>query len=203
MLNFVVLAKLSDWGKPLYLRESVHTAPVCAGAILSRASTLLPSLRGSALNAASLLAALAATATWLFLFRSRAGFRLRAVGLGPDAAATAGISVGRQLVLAMALAGGAAGLVGANAVLGYKGYYEEGFSGGIGFVGIAVALLGGNRPLGIVLAALLFGTLSQGGLAVNAVVPKEIVDVLEAVIILAVAASSAEARRLVARAVRA
>ena len=66
-------------------------------------------------------------------------------------------------------------------MLGYKHYYEEGFAGGAGFLGIAVALVGRNHPLGVVLAALFFATLSQGGLAVNAVVPKQLVDVLQAV----------------------
>jgi simple sugar transport system permease protein len=196
MLNFVIVAELSDLGKRFFLRESVHTAPVVAAATLARASAWWPSLRGSALNGAALLAVAAALSTWWLLSRTTAGFRLRAVGANPDAAASAGIAVGRQVVLAMALAGGLAGLVGANAVLGYKHYYEEGFSGGAGFMGIAVALLGRNHPVGIIIAALLFGTLSQGGLAVNAVVPKEIVEVLQAVIILAVAVSSAEVRQV-------
>ena len=66
-------------------------------------------------------------------------------------------------------------------------------------MGIAVAMLGRNHPGGIVLAALLFGTLSQGGFSINAMVPKEIVDVLQAVIILAVVASSREVQRIVAK----
>ena len=81
-------------------------------------------------------------------------------------------------------------------MLGYKHYYEEGFAGGAGFLGIAVALVGRNHPFGVVLAALLFATISQGGLAVNALVPKQIVDVLQAVVIIAVAASVPEVRRL-------
>ena len=82
-------------------------------------------------------------------------------------------------------------------MLGYKGYFEEGLGSGAGFMGIAVALLGQSTPVGVVLAALLFGTLAQGGLAANALVPKELVEVLQAVIILAVAASSVELRKLV------
>ena len=139
--------------------------------------------------------ALATAALWLLFSRTGFGFRLRAIGANPDAAATAGIAVGRHTIIAMALAGGIAGLGASSAVLGYKHYYEEGFAGGVGFMGIAVALLGRNRPLGIVAAALLFGTLSQGGLAANAVVPKELVEVLQAMIILAVAVSQAVARR--------
>ena len=98
-------------------------------------------------------------------------------------------------MLALTLGGALAGLVGANFVLGYKHYYEDGFSGGVGYMGIAVAVLGRGNPVGVVAAALLFGTLSQGALAVNAIVPKEIVDVLVAVIIFAVAAVTPEVRR--------
>ena len=83
-----------------------------------------------------------------------------------------------------------------NDVLGYNHYYEEGFATGAGFLGIAVALVGRSHPVGICLAALLFATLSQGGLAVNALVPKQMVDVLQAVVILAVATSVPEVRRL-------
>jgi simple sugar transport system permease protein len=99
----------------------------------------------------------------------------------------------------MGMAGALAGMCGANFVLGYKHYFEEGMGRGVGFMGIAVALLGRNHPIGIIAAALLFGTLSQGGLAVNSLVPKELVDVLQAVIILAVAATAATMRRRFAR----
>lgn len=195
MLNFVILAKLSDWGKPLYEEGSVHTQHIISGAQLTRIGDVVGALRGSASSTALVLGLAMAVLVWWFLHRTGAGFRLRAVGLSQGAARTVGISVARQTVLAMALAGGLAGLVGSSAVLGYKHYYEEGFSGGVGFMGIAVALVGRNHPLGIVLAALLFGTLAQGGLAINALVAKEIVDVLQAVIILAVAAASAYSSR--------
>jgi simple sugar transport system permease protein len=86
---------------------------------------------------------------------------------------------------------------GLNFVLGYKHYYEESFASGAGFLGVAVAIVGRNHPAGVVLAALAFATLSQGGLAVNAVVPKQMMDVLQAVVIIAVAASVPEVRRLI------
>jgi simple sugar transport system permease protein len=97
---------------------------------------------------------------------------------------------------ALAVSGAIAGLGGLNYVLGYKHYYEEGFATGAGFLGIAVAIVGRSHPIGIVLAALLFATLSQGGLAVNALVPKQMVDVLQAVVIIAVSVSVPEVRRL-------
>jgi simple sugar transport system permease protein len=100
------------------------------------------------------------------------------------------------LFSAMTVSGVIAGLGGINFVLGYKYYYEDGFAGGTGFLGIAVALVGRNNPFGILLAALFFATLSQGGLAVNAFVPKQMVDVLQGVVIIAIAASVPEVRRV-------
>jgi simple sugar transport system permease protein len=96
----------------------------------------------------------------------------------------------------MALSGAIAGIGGLNYVLGYKHYYEEGFASGAGFLGIAVAIVGRSHPVGVAIAALLFATMSQGGLAVNAIVPKQIVDVLQAVVIIAVASSVPEVRRI-------
>ena len=135
----------------------------------------------------------------LLLRRTRLGFALRVVGQNPDAAAAAGLRIGWIQTLALTLSGGLAGLGGANFVLGYKYYYEDGFSAGVGYLGIAVAVLAHNRPLWVLLSALFFGTLAQGGLAVNAMVPRELIDVLSAVVILAVATASAEVRRLLPR----
>jgi len=89
-----------------------------------------------------------------------------------------------------------AGVGGINYVLGYKHYYEDGFASGAGFLGIAVALVGRNHPLGVLVAAFFFATLSQGGLAIHAFVPKQMMDVLQGVVILAVAMSVPEVRRV-------
>ena len=86
----------------------------------------------------------------------------------------------------MALSGAIAGVSAANFVLGYKHYFEEGFTAQAGFKGIAVSLLGGNHPFGVLPAALLFGGLDRGGFAINALVPKEIVDIMQAMVILLV-----------------
>ncbi len=104
----------------------------------------------------------------------------------------------------MALSGALAGLVGVNYIMGYKYYFEQGFAGtagfgGVGFMGIAVALLGRNNPIGIVLAALLFGLLSFGGLIINAYVPKELVEILQAIVIIFVIASSRPFREYLVR----
>jgi simple sugar transport system permease protein len=202
MLNFVVLALL-NWivAAKLHVGESLHTPAINAGAV-ARLSEVAPAFHGSAANATIILAMATAAAVGWFLFRMRAGYDLRATGLQPDAAEYGGISVGREHFRALTLAGALAGLGGVNFVLGYKQYYEEGFAAGAGFLGIAVALVGRNHPAGIPLAALLFATISQGGLAVNAIVPKQMVEVLTAVVIIAVAVTVPEVQRLVGSATR-
>jgi simple sugar transport system permease protein len=199
LLNFIVRAVLIGVGARLFVKESVHTAPVLDAAQLSRLSRWVPALHGSAVNTALFLGLGIVPLFALLLGRTRLGFALRTVGQNPDAAQAAGLHLGRVRTLALLLSGGIAGLGGANFVLGYKHYYEDGFSSGVGYLGIAVAVLGQSRPLGVLLAALLFGTLSQGGLAVNALVPRELMDVLSAVMILAVATFTPEIRRLIAR----
>jgi simple sugar transport system permease protein len=121
--------------------------------------------------------------------RTRLGFAWRAVGASPGAARTAGIDVARAIVGAMALSGALAGLAAAHYVLGYQHCYESGISRNVGYFGLAVALLG-RSPGGIVAASLLFGFLSQGGLAVADQVPKDLIDVLVAVVVLAVSATA-------------
>ena len=196
MLNFVVLALLNYLvSARLHVPDTLHTPELKSGA-LPRLADFAQPFHGSAANATILLAIATAIALGWYLFRTRRGFELRAVGLQPSAAEYAGVNVAGVTWRALAASGALAGLGGLNYVIGYKHYYEEGFATGAGFLGIAVALVGRSHPMGIVLAALLFATLSQGGLAVNALVPKQMVDVLQAVVILAVATSVPEVRRL-------
>ena len=195
MLNFVVLALL-NWlvSAKIHVPETLHTPPINSGGV-PRLSDLFAAFHGSAANWTIIIAITAALVSWWYLFRTRGGYELRAVGLQPDAAEYGGISVPRVIWVSMCMSGALAGLGGLNFVLGYKGYYEEGFAGGAGFLGIAVALVGRNHPFGILFAALLFATLSQGGLAVNALVPKQLTDILTAVVILAVATAVPEVQR--------
>ena len=196
MLNFIVLALLNYFvSAKLHVPETLHTPEIHAGAV-PRLSAAFSAFHGSAANWTILIVVLAAALVWWSLFRTRAGYELRAVGLQPDAAEYAGIRAGRVWFNALATGGALAGLGGVNFVLGYKHYYEDGFTGGAGFLGIAVALIGRNNPVGVVFAALFFATLSQGGLAINAMVPKQIVEVLQGIVILAVATAVPEVRRL-------
>jgi simple sugar transport system permease protein len=187
MLNFVVLALLGWFvSAKLHVPESLHTPEIRSGAV-ARLSDIFPIFHGSAANLTMLVALVVAALMWWFLFRTKRGYELRAVGLQPDAAEYGGVDVGAVRWRALTICGALAGLGGINFVLGYKHYYEDGFATGSGFLGIAVALVGRNNPFGVIVAALLFATLSQGGLAVNALVPKQMVEVLQAVVILAVA----------------
>jgi general nucleoside transport system permease protein len=197
MLNFIIRAAMVGVGAHWFLKESIHTAPIAANASLLRLGDYFHGLRGSAASLAFFLALAVAFCVWWLIYRTRTGFRLRALGASPAAAETSGIPVAGMTIGAMALAGGLAGLVGSNFVLGYKHYYEDGFSGGVGYMGIAVAVMGRSHPLLLILAAFLFGTLSQGALAVNAVVPKEIFDVMDAILIFSFAAVAPEVRRWV------
>jgi simple sugar transport system permease protein len=202
MLNFVVLALLNYIvAAHVHVAETLHTPEINAGAV-PRLSAVSSMFAGSAANSTFLFALIAAAVVWWYLFRTRPGYELRAVGLQPDAAEYGGVRVGGVWARTMMVSGALAGLGGVNYVLGYKHYYEEGFAAGSGFLGIAVALVGRNHPVGVVIAALLFATLSQGGLAVNALVPKQMVDVLTAVVIIAVATSVPEVKRALAAARR-
>lgn len=184
MLNFIAAALVSYLGRGVFQPATVRTAEVGAGAMLPRLDLWWPALRGSPANVSLAIGLLAAFAVGVLLFRTRLGYELRALGLNAPAAQYGGVPLGVTQVKAMAISGTLAGLAGMNFVLGYKHFFELGFSAGAGFLGIAVALLGRNHPAGVVLAALFFGALSYGGLAINQRVPKELVDVLQAIVIL-------------------
>jgi simple sugar transport system permease protein len=141
----------------------------------------------SPLNLSIFIALLAALAVYLFLWRTRAGYHLRAVGSSPGAAEYAGIRSPHQIMIAMSLSGALAGLVGMNEIAGVNGKLLLEFVSGAGFTGIAVALMGRNHPVGIILASLLFGALFQGGAEVAFDVPgfsRDMVVMLQGFIVL-------------------
>jgi simple sugar transport system permease protein len=195
MVNFIVSAVVLWLGnKWFFVEHTTHTAQIVPAAHMSSLG-----FTGSAANTSVFLALLLAASVHVFVTRTRRGLEWRAVGHGPRAAENAGVSVRAVVIGAMTLSGALAGAAGAHYVLGYKHYFERDIGSGVGFMGVAVALLGRNHPLGIVIAALLFGTLSHGGLEVSEHVPKQLVEILQAVIILAVAVAAALAQRGAAR----
>ena len=197
MMNFIAIALVSYFTQYHYRVPGdpiMQSAPISSSAHLPRLGHLIPGFPARIpLNVSFALALLAAAAVYVFLWRTKWGYELRATGSNPAAAEYGGISVRRQIVLAMALSGGLAGMVGINEVLGYRHRYYDGFSDNYGFTGIAVALLGRNHPIGVILAALLFAILTRGGIPVDAFtqnVTKDIVQILQATIILFVAAEA-------------
>lgn len=141
----------------------------------------------SPLNLSFLWALTCCGLVYLFLWHTRWGYALRVVGRNERAAVYAGMSPARVIVLAMALSGALAGFSGVNDILGVQHRLLLNVTNGVGFVGIAVALMGRNHPVGIVLAALLFGILAQGGGQVSFDFPRlnrELVMVIQGLVIL-------------------
>jgi len=136
------------------------------------------------------IALAAAYGVYWLLFKTRLGFELRTVGANPNAARYAGMNILLITVLAMSLSGALAGMAGANEVLGVNYTLAPAFSSGYGFDSIALALIGKSHPVGVVLAALLFGTLRNGALQMQiaANVPVDIISVMQALILAFIAA---------------
>jgi len=184
MLNFIAFALVSWWGRGLFVPATVRTREIPEAAWIPRLDAVLPWLRGSPANFTLVIGLALAGLLAVLLFRTRLGYELRVLGLNPGAAEYAGVRTGHAHVLAFALAGALAGLGGTSYVLGYKHWFEQDFTAGAGFMGIAVALIGRNHPGGVFAAALFFGMLAYGGLVVNQRVPADLVNVLRALVIL-------------------
>lgn len=200
IISTIMMNRIADILVPYLLvtlagGSSVRTPDIIPSASLPRLDRAFSALSGSAASTAFPLAVILAFGLHRLLVRTRVGREMRWVGQNANACRAQGIDVPRRLVQAMMLSGALSGAVMAATVLGYKGYFELGIGSGAGFTGVAVALLGRGNPLGIVLAALLFGTLDQAGLAINARVPREAMSVLTACAILVVAAGARAAER--------
>jgi len=139
------------------------------------------------LNLAAVWAAICCVAVWIFIWRTRWGYELRAVGHNERAAVYAGIDPRRIVIVAMCLSGALAGFVGLNEIMGVHHRLLLNFTAGYGFTGIAVSLMGRNHPIGVVLASLLFGILYQGGAELAFEVPtitREMVVTIQGLVIL-------------------
>jgi ABC-type uncharacterized transport system permease subunit len=195
MLNYVAFSFLGSW----LLNTSVFHDPKNAGQAISKPAehdAVLPHLFGDGLNTdVGLLLALVATVAVAWFFRrSRLGFEVRAVGLTPRAARTAGIDVGRVQIASMLISGALMGMIGVTQTLGLANPNNNSLApnidAGLGFTAITVALLGRTKPWGVVWASLLFGALQAGGalMQTEAQVSIEIITVMQAVIVILVAA---------------
>jgi general nucleoside transport system permease protein len=198
MLNFIAVAICSYFTQYRYKIPGdpiLQTAPISPKAFLPTLGRFVPGLPARIpVNIAFILAVLACVLVYVFLWKTKWGYELRATGANPSAAEYGGISIRKQIIVAMAISGGLAGMVGINEVLGYRHVYYDGFSANYGFVGIAVALLGRNHPAGVFVAAILFAILLRGGIFVDAYtvhVSKDIVDMLQGIVIVFVASEAA------------
>ncbi|PRX33573.1 nucleoside ABC transporter membrane protein [Orenia metallireducens] len=189
MFNYISYSLVAYFSlKVLAKPGSIQTPDIEPSAYLWRFSNVLDMY--SYLNIGFLIGLIVLFVIYYLLWKTTIGYEIRAVGISPDAAEYGGISAARNIILAMLISGALAGLGGAERAMGLFHNYRNGFSAEYGFTGIAVALLGRNHPLGIFLAALLFGALSNGQDYMNmlAGVPVDLVTILQAVIILFVAA---------------
>ncbi|SEL86757.1 ABC transporter permease [Roseivivax marinus] len=145
-----------------------------------------PLFRGAPGNVTFFLAIAACVAIWALIWRTRLGYEIRALGHSESAARYAGISPVKTIVVAMLISGGLAGLMGVNTAMGEAERLVMNATEGAGFIGIAVALMGRNHPVGVFLAAILFGFLYQGGaeLALWTNIPRELIVVIQALVIL-------------------
>lgn len=188
LLNRIVEALV-----PFFLQHGAgatgyRTRDAVAGALVPRLERLSEAFQGSAASVAAPLAVVLCAVFLRWQERSALGRELRWVGQGAEACEAQGMQVGWRVLQAMALSGAVTGLGAGATVLGYKGYFELGLGAGAGFGGIAVAMLGQGSLMGLMGAALLLGTLQQAGLVLNASLPREAMDVLTAVVIVAASA---------------
>ena len=202
MLNFIAISLVSYFTQYYYKVPGdpiLQTAPIGEAAHIPRISQFVPGMPDFVpLSVAFLIAIAMCVLVYIFLWKTKWGYELRAVGENPSAAEYGGISPKKQIVIAMTISGALAGMVAIGEVLGNRYLYYHDFSGEVGFLGIAVALLGRNHPLGVFLAALFFAVLSRGGIFVDAFtqhVSKDLVEVLQAAVILFVASLQKFSRR--------
>lgn len=159
---------------------------------IAQSARIPPIFSGLRVHWGFVLALLVAVFIWWLLQKTTLGFEIRMVGSNPDAAKYAGINVKRIIVLTMALSGALAGLAGTIEVTALNYRHELGFSTGYGFDAIAIALLGKTNPFGVILAAILFGAMRNGGTRMQFLtqIPVDIISVIQALILLFVAADA-------------
>ena len=182
-----------------------QTMKIAESAKLSRLFAYLNPLgiafpKNNHLNTSLFLALIVSVIVAYVLSRTKLGYEIRAVGLNALAAECAGISVAANTVYAMAISGGLAGLTGVSQVMGDTYCFRYDVFAGLGFNGIGVALIGKNNPVGVVLGAILFGILEYGGFSASVLsgnkVPREIIMILKAIILMFVVVSSELTKRL-------
>jgi len=187
MLNFIILALINYFLVDFFaVKSTMRTQELNDNNMLFKLSEFIPFFKGSSLNASFILAIIISVISYVFIYKTKFGYRIRAIGFNETASKYIGLKTNKIILISFFTGAGITSLVGINFIFGYKGFYEAGFSNNIGFTAIAVALLAKNNPLGIIFSALLFAILDYGGLSINQLVPKEIMLVVQGIIILSI-----------------
>ncbi len=189
--NFFIRTSLNP-SRLMGTEQKAYSVLVPEHGRLTQLTDIIPAFGTSSVNTGILIAIVIAVLTWYVLFKTTLGYEIRSVGNNPYAAEYGGINISKNMILAFAISGMMAGLAGATVVAGltYK-VDQASHSAGYGFTGIAVALVGKNHPLGVLASALLFGILSNGARKMQiAGIPKEIVDIIQGLIIIFIAAEA-------------
>ncbi|HEY4199271.1 MAG TPA: ABC transporter permease [Devosiaceae bacterium] len=190
MFNFIASALmvylLNKVLKPIGQMEPA-SSPVTGAGRIPQLREFFSFFGYAPVNVTIIFAILALIFVYVLIWHTKLGFAMRTMGHNPTASRYAGISNSRLIMIVMAISGGLAGLVAVNEVLGVQQRLVLDFQSGYGFVGIAVALMGRNHPIGIALAAILFGALYQGGLELQFWMPaitRDMIVVIQALVIL-------------------
>lgn len=189
MMNFVILALVNYFLLDFFSVEStMRTEKISEDLMFTKLDDIFPFFQGSALNISFILALLAALVTYIFIYKTGFGYKLRSIGFNELASRYLKIRADAVIMISFIIGAGITSFAGMNYIFGYKGFYEFGFSNNIGFTAIAVTLLARNNPIGIIFASILFAVLDYGGLSVNQLVPKELMLVVQGIIILSLLA---------------
>lgn len=187
MLNFIILGIVNYLLLDFFaVKATMRTEKLPDNLMIPKLSEYSGLFQGSSVNLVFFLALIIAVLTYFLIYKTKFGYKLRAVGFNETASKYIGLKINKIIFISFFIGAGLTSLVGLNFIMGYKGYYELGFSNNLGFTAIAVALLAKNNPVGIIFSALLFGFLDYGGLTINQQVPKEIMLVVQALIILSI-----------------
>jgi general nucleoside transport system permease protein len=191
MMNYIALNTTSFLLNGI-MKDKSPTNVIARTPLIEESARFSPIFEGLRVHWGFVLALLVAFLVWWLLGKTTLGFQIRTVGLNPDAAKYAGINVKRIIIITMLLSGALAGLAGVVEVTGLNYRHELGFSQGYGFDAIAIALLGKSHPLGVVLAAILFGAMRNGATRMQFLtqIPVDLISVLQALILLFVAADA-------------
>ncbi|NVM76273.1 simple sugar transport system permease protein [Duganella sp. SG902] len=182
LMNFVIVKYMIPAGE-----QNPASRAFAAAAEMPRLNQWLPVLGETPLNISFFLALIALVIYGVVVSRSAWGFKLRATGLNQHAAHYAGIRISKMIIIVMLISGALAGLGSVNSIMGSTHYLSLNFVGGAGFIGIAIALMGRQHPVGIFLSAVLFGALTQGGFDLSLEkqnIPPEMVILVQGLIIL-------------------